>query len=147
MNSQWHCYYPGGNSSLSYPYHITILGGRGPYSTPGYAISKASIHTLPHQDFERGRKCCSSGCAFEYVTITSLLNWLIVVGCLSPPLNILSPPLPSPICTHANPYTGSVWAANARMLLKRLRSGNFLVFWSSSWTGEFDLTPQLSKSG
>ena len=74
MNSQWHCYYPGGNSSLSYPYHITVLGGRGPYSTPGYAISKASIHTLPHQDFERGRKCCSSGCAFECVTITSLLT-------------------------------------------------------------------------
>ena len=65
------------------------------------------------------------------------LHWLIMVGCLSPPLNILSPPPPSPICTHANPYTGSVWTANARMLLKRLRSGNFLAFWLSSWTGEF----------
>ena len=29
MNSQWHCYHPGGNSSLAYPYHITVLGGRG----------------------------------------------------------------------------------------------------------------------
>ena len=74
MNSQWHCYNPGGNSSLAYPYHITVLEGRGGPWHSRICHSKASIHTLPHQDFERGRKCCSSGCTFEYITITSLLT-------------------------------------------------------------------------
>ena len=137
MNSQWHCYNPGGNPPLAYPYHITVLGGRGGPWHSRICHFKGLYSHPATSGFWEGKETAVQDVHLNILLLHHCLHWLIVVGCLSPPLKILSPPPPSPICTHANPYTGSVWAANARMLLKRLRSGNFLAFWLSSWTGEF----------